>query len=155
MVGAQRPLNVIGSDAAINLISALRVAVDPEARGKGVLVVLNDEIHQAREVTKTSTYRLSAFKSPDGGALGVVDADRISFSRQPVRGHTQVDAVSDLGNQRACRASTSPMPMPDRMRPPSMPLSPRAPAASSRQGLRRECRRRRNATRSKPRRGGV
>lgn len=88
VVGAQRPFNTIGSDAAINLIAALRVAVDPQAKGQGVLVVLNDEIHQAREVTKTSTYRLSAFRSPETGPLGVVDGDRIVFHRQPVRAHT-------------------------------------------------------------------
>lgn len=88
LVGAQRPFNATGSDAAINLLSALRVATDPQARGRGVLVVLNDEIHQAREVTKTSTYRLSAFKSPEFGPLGIVDADRLSLYRQPVRAHT-------------------------------------------------------------------
>jgi L-asparaginase len=88
IVGAQRPFNTTGSDAAINLIAAMRVAVDPQARGQGVLVVLNDEIHQAREVTKTSTYRLSAFRSPEAGPLGVVDSDRVVFHRRPVRPHT-------------------------------------------------------------------
>jgi L-asparaginase len=89
LVGAQRPFNAVGSDAEINLLSALRVATDPGAKGQGVLVVLNDEIHQAREVTKTSTYRLSAFKSPSVGPLGVVDSDRVTFYRHPVQAHTR------------------------------------------------------------------
>lgn len=51
----------------------------------GVLVVLNDEIHAAREVTKTSTLRLQSFQTPEFGALGHVDRDRVSFYRKPVR----------------------------------------------------------------------
>lgn len=88
LVGAQRPFNATGSDAQINLVSALRVAADPQVRGCGVLVVINDEIHQARDVTKTSTYRLQAFKSLDTGPLGTIDADRICLLRRPVRPHT-------------------------------------------------------------------
>jgi L-asparaginase len=87
LVGAQRPLNVVGSDAAANLISALRVAASPDARGLGVLVVLNDEIHAARDVVKTSTYRLQTFRSLDFGALGHVDGDTVCITRRPVRRH--------------------------------------------------------------------
>ena len=54
----------------MNLVGALRVAAAPEARGLGVLVVLNDEIQSAREVTKTSTLRLETFRSADLGMLG-------------------------------------------------------------------------------------
>src|SRR5262245_41070188 len=68
LVGAQRPSNALSSDAGRNLVHAVRVAASPQARGLGVLVVLNDEIHAAREVTKTSTYRLHAFRSPGLGA---------------------------------------------------------------------------------------
>lgn len=88
LVGAQRPFNATGSDAQINLLSALRAVIDPQCEGCGVLVVMNDEIHQARDVTKTSTYRLHAFKSPDAGPLGMIDADRISILRRPMRPHT-------------------------------------------------------------------
>src|SRR5271165_548129 len=73
LVGAQRPASALGTDAGMNLVNALRVAGSPEARGKGVLVVLNDEIHAARDVVKISTYRLQTFRSLDFGALGLVD----------------------------------------------------------------------------------
>lgn len=88
LVGAQRPLNALGSDAGPNLLGAIRVAGSKEARGLGVLVVLNDEIHAAREVTKTSTLRLQTFNSRDLGVLGYTDPDgRIALYRAPVRTH--------------------------------------------------------------------
>src|SRR5215467_12369444 len=87
LVGAQRPASALGTDAGMNLVNALRVAGSPEARGKGVLVVLNDEIHAARDVVKTSTYRLQTFRSLDFGALGHVDGDGVHFYRSPSRKH--------------------------------------------------------------------
>ena len=71
----------------MNLVSALRVAGNPDARGKGVLVALNDEIHAARDVIKTSTYRLQTFRSLDFGAIGHVDGDGVHFYRSPSRRH--------------------------------------------------------------------
>ncbi len=85
VVGAQRPSSALSSDAGLNLVNAIRTAASPEARGLGVLVLLNDEISAAREVTKTSTGRLQTFRSPDFGALGHADGDRISFYRRPLR----------------------------------------------------------------------
>jgi len=79
VVGAQRPLNTLSSDAPANAINALRTAASPEARGRGVMVVLNDEIHSARDVTKGSTFRLDAFHSPAHGPIGVCDPDRVVF----------------------------------------------------------------------------
>src|SRR6185295_744709 len=58
VVGSQRPASGLSSDAGLNLLNAVRVAGAPEARGLGVLVLLNDEIQAAREVSKTSTLRL-------------------------------------------------------------------------------------------------
>src|SRR5215831_9667608 len=87
LVGAQRPASALGTDAGMNLVNALRVAGSPEARGKGVLVALNDEIHAARDVVKTSTYRLQTFRSADFGALGHVDGDGVHFYRAPTRAH--------------------------------------------------------------------
>jgi L-asparaginase len=85
LVGSQRPSSALSSDAGMNLVNAIRVAACPESRGMGVLVLLNDEIHAAREVTKTSTLRLQTFRTPDFGVLGHADGDAVTFYRQPVR----------------------------------------------------------------------
>jgi len=87
IVGAQRPASALSSDAGMNLLGAVRAASAPQARGLGVLVVLNDEVHCAREATKTSTYRLQTFRSPDFGALGHVDGDGVHIYRRPARPH--------------------------------------------------------------------
>jgi L-asparaginase len=87
LVGAQRPASALGTDAGMNLVNALRVAGSPGARGKGVLVVLNDEIHPARDVVKTATYRVQTFRSLDYGALGHVDGDGPHFYRAPIGMH--------------------------------------------------------------------
>ncbi|MGB7184479.1 MAG: asparaginase [Burkholderiaceae bacterium] len=87
LVGAQRPASALSTDAAMNLANAFRVASHPDSKGLGVLVLLNDEIQAAREVTKTSTYRLQTFRSPDFGVLGQVDADSINYYRRPIRRH--------------------------------------------------------------------
>ena len=88
LVGAQRPISALSSDAKMNLVAATRVAASSQAVQQGVLVVLNDEIHSARDVTKSSTYRLQAFVSPDFGLLGHVDSDKLCFYRQLTTPHT-------------------------------------------------------------------
>lgn len=85
VVGAQRPASALSTDAGMNLVNAVRTAAHPDSRGLGVLVCLNDEIQAAREVTKTSTARLQTFRSPDFGALGHADGDRLSYYRKPIR----------------------------------------------------------------------
>ncbi len=87
VVGAQRPPTALSTDAGMNLVGAIRVAGNPASRAKGVMVCLNDEIQSARDVTKTSTYRLQTFRSPDFGALGHVDGDGVFFYRSPTRRH--------------------------------------------------------------------
>ncbi|HEX3884577.1 MAG TPA: asparaginase [Stellaceae bacterium] len=87
LVGAQRPASALGTDAGMNLVNALRLAGSPDARGKGVLALLNDEIQTARDVVKTSTYRVQTFKSLDFGALGHVDGDGVHFYRAPTKAH--------------------------------------------------------------------
>lgn len=87
LVGAQRPWNGLSSDAALNLRNAIRVAACREARGLGVLVLLNDEIHSARDVTKGSTLRVHTFQSPVHGLLGQADPDMVVFYRKPTRRH--------------------------------------------------------------------
>jgi L-asparaginase len=84
LVGALRSASGLGSDGALNLLRAVQVAAAPQARGQGCLVVLNDTVHSARQVTKTSTFRVDAFRSPDTGPLGYADADgRVVIYHQP------------------------------------------------------------------------
>ena len=85
LVGAQRPPSALSSDAGLNLVNAVRVAASADARGLGVLVVLNDEIQAAREVSKTATTRVQTFRSRDFGVLGHADGDAVAFYRRPLR----------------------------------------------------------------------
>jgi L-asparaginase len=85
VTGAQRPASGLSTDAGLNLVNAVRVAADPASHGLGVLVVLNDEIHAAREVTKTSTHRMQTFRAADFGALGHADGDVIAYYHRPTR----------------------------------------------------------------------
>ena len=101
LVGAQRPATAISADGPLNLLSAIRTAAAAEARGKGVLVVMNDEINGARDVTKSNTYRVEAFRSGELGFLGYVDADRVAFYRASTKRHTarsefEVSGISNL-----------------------------------------------------------
>jgi L-asparaginase len=102
VVGAMRPASGLGADGYLNLLNAVRVAADPASAGKGVLVVLNDTIHGARDVTKTATYRVETFQGRDLGPLGYADGDgRIRFYHHPALRHTTSSAfdwssISDL-----------------------------------------------------------
>ncbi|HGZ8508531.1 TPA: asparaginase [Staphylococcus aureus] len=85
ITGAMRSSNEIGSDGLYNYISAIPVASDEKARHKGVMVVFNDEIHTARNVTKTHTSNTNTFQSPNHGPLGVLTKDRVQFHHMPYR----------------------------------------------------------------------
>jgi len=87
-VGSQRPWSGISGDGPLNMYDAVRVAADPAAKGLGVLQVMNQYINAARDVTKTSAYRVETFKGVDVGALGFADPDKVKFYRAPVRKHT-------------------------------------------------------------------
>ncbi|MEX2376038.1 MAG: asparaginase, partial [Dehalococcoidia bacterium] len=89
VTGAMRGPRAVSADGPANLISAVRVVAASEARCRGVLVVLNDEIHSARDVRKMDSNRVDAFQSPDWGAIGVVDSDTILIHRTPLRIHTR------------------------------------------------------------------
>jgi L-asparaginase len=88
IVGAMRPSTAISADGPINLYNAVILAGSADAVGKGVLVVLNDQINGAREVTKTNTSTLDTFKSPELGMLGYMQDNRPHFYRVSTRRHT-------------------------------------------------------------------
>jgi L-asparaginase len=101
VVGSMRNPSTIGYEGAANLLQGVRVAASPEARAKGALVVLNDEINAARDVTKTDALRLHTFQSRTAGILGVVDTDAVVFYRSPVRRHSaksefDVSSITEL-----------------------------------------------------------
>lgn len=89
IVGSMRPSSAISADGYLNVVNAVRVAADPQSRGRGCLVVMNDTIFSGRDVTKTATYRVEAFQSRDLGPLGFADADgKVVYYHQPVKKHT-------------------------------------------------------------------
>ncbi|AMY12467.1 L-asparaginase precursor [Luteitalea pratensis] len=88
VTGSMRNPSQVGYEGPANLLASVRVAADARAAGRGVLVVLNDEINGARDVTKTDALRLNTFASRSFGALGVVDADRVVFRRTAEGRHT-------------------------------------------------------------------
>ena len=95
MVGSMRAASEWDADGPRNLLNAAQVAVSNEARGKGTMVVLNGEIHAAREVTKTHSLSVETFDTPEFGALGVVDADGVRFYRAPLR-RQSIPMASDV-----------------------------------------------------------
>ncbi len=86
LTGSMRPLSGISSDAGGNLAAALRVAVSQQAEPGRVYVVLNDDIHDPQEVTKTHTLRVDAFRSPEFGPLGRIEGTLVNVARRSARG---------------------------------------------------------------------
>jgi L-asparaginase len=87
ITGAMRPASALSGDGPLNLVNAVRVSGSRAARGQGVLVVMDDTIHGARDVTKANTLRTNAFADGAAGPLGRVDGDgRVIFAHRPVRG---------------------------------------------------------------------
>lgn len=97
VVGAMRPFTAASRDGPFNLYNATRVAMDPAAVGKGVMVVLNDTIHSARFVTKGHTYHVETFISPDIGPIGYTDSDRVVFYRSVLTRHTTNSEFDVMG----------------------------------------------------------
>ncbi|HEX2825982.1 MAG TPA: asparaginase [Burkholderiales bacterium] len=95
LVGSMRPSSALSADGPLNLVNAVRVATCAQSRGRGALVVLNDEINGAREATKSNTYRVETFRSGELGFLGYIDDDKVAYYRRPEKRHT-VDSEFDL-----------------------------------------------------------
>ncbi|WP_104721732.1 asparaginase [Helicobacter mesocricetorum] len=87
--GAMRPPSATGSDALKNLYNAISLAGHKEASNKGVMVVMNDKIYSAREVSKTHTLNLESFSAPNSGAMGYIVDGEIFFHTMPLKSHTQ------------------------------------------------------------------
>jgi L-asparaginase len=88
LTGAMRAATSLSPDGPLNLYNAVAVAADPGARGRGVFVVMNDDLHGARDVTKAHTSDVQAFVSPGPGLLGTATYGRIRYFRRPSRDHT-------------------------------------------------------------------
>lgn len=88
MVGSMRPSTAVSADGPLNLYNAVAVAADPKARDRGVLVVMNDWIHGAHSITKTSTTAVQTFMSPLRGIVGVTAYGKNDFYNNPQWKHT-------------------------------------------------------------------
>lgn len=96
VVGAQRPLGTVGSDAFMNVIQAIRTLISDEAPKAGVVVVMNDAVHAAREARKNANFRLDTFESGAAGLLASVDGDTVHWFRTPRTRHTTASEFSAL-----------------------------------------------------------
>lgn len=88
LVGAMRPSNALSADGPANLYNAVAVAADPTAKGKGVMVVMNDRVLGARDVMKTNTTGVETFQSPNAGQLATIHNGKVLWDAAPVTKHT-------------------------------------------------------------------
>jgi len=88
LVGSMRPSTAVSADGPLNLYNAVGIAVDPKAKGRGVLVTLNDQIHGAHSMTKTSTTAVETFQSPVRGILGTASYGKNDWYQSPDWKHT-------------------------------------------------------------------
>lgn len=87
VTGSMRPSNMAGADGPANLTSALRAAVDSNTKGRGTVVVMDDRVFAARDVTKTNSTRVETFQAPERGPLAMVDPEGL-FYRFASRGRS-------------------------------------------------------------------
>jgi len=97
MVGSMRPSTAVSADGPLNLYNAVAVAADPKARNRGVLVVMNDQIHAAHSLTKTSTTAVDTFMSPLRGVVGLASYGKNEYYNKPVWKHT-TESEFDITN---------------------------------------------------------
>jgi len=98
LVGSMRPSTAIGADGPANLFEAVSLAINPEAKGRGPLIVINDEIHYAREAQKLNSTQLDTFKSPNRGRAGVMNTGIAYFyfpnnARHTTKSQFSIDGV--------------------------------------------------------------
>ncbi|HVO26798.1 MAG TPA: type II asparaginase [Candidatus Margulisiibacteriota bacterium] len=99
LVGSMRPATAISADGPANLYNAVALAANPEAKGRGPLVVLNDEIHYAHEAQKMNTTQLDTFKSPNRGRAGVMNTGKAYFFSENTTRHTTKSEFSVEGKE--------------------------------------------------------
>ena len=95
LTGSMRPSTALSADGPLNFFNAVAVAANKDAAGRGVLVVLNDWIHGASSLTKTSTMAVQTFMSPLRGIVGTVAYGEAEFYRGPV-GRNTLDSEFSL-----------------------------------------------------------
>jgi len=88
LTAAMRPSTALSADGPLNFYNAVAVAANKEAAGRGVLVVINDWIHGAASLTKTSTTAVQTFLSPLRGLIGTVAYGDAEWYRGPVGKNT-------------------------------------------------------------------
>jgi L-asparaginase len=103
LTGSMRPSTALSADGPLNLFNAVGVAADPQARGRGVMVAINDDLHCARDVTKSNTTDVQTFISPGPGLLGTASYGHIRYFRRPSRPHTIESEFSVVGLERLPR----------------------------------------------------
>jgi L-asparaginase len=103
LVGSMRPATAVSADGPGNLYNAVATATDPGAKGRGVLVVLNDEIHSARDVAKTDTTSVETFHSPNRGPSGLIHTGKIAWFEKSNKKHTTSSEFSVEGRDRLPR----------------------------------------------------
>jgi L-asparaginase len=97
LVGSMRPSTAVSADGPLNLYNAVAVAADPQAKGRGVLVVMNDQIQGAHSLTKTSTTAVQTFMSPVRGVVGITAYGKNDFYNNPPWKHT-TSSEFDIAN---------------------------------------------------------
>lgn len=97
MTGSMRPSTAVSADGPLNLYNAVAVSADPQAAGRGVLVVMNDRIHGAHSLTKTDTTSVETFLSPITGLIGIINYGKARYFRKPFRNHTYLSEFSVEG----------------------------------------------------------
>ncbi len=112
LTGSMRPSTALSADGPLNMYNAVALAANPKAKGYGVMVVMNDEIHSAHDVKKMITTPVQTFQSPHEGMIGTVIFGEVQFFHKPHGLHTQWTVNSQLTELQHCHVLTSFMPVP-------------------------------------------